>query len=123
MTTKPSSHHHSEHTHSALIQELVKCALACEMCSSACLDEKDVTMMARCIELDRDCADICFQASRLLQRDAEIAHHYLTMCEEICRLCAEECGKHDMDHCKKCSEACSQCADACHAHLEIIHAA
>lgn len=122
MKTKPASHHHSGHNHTALIQELVHCALTNEMCSTACLDEKDVAMMARCIELDRDCADICFQAARLLQRDAEIAHHYLTVCEEMCRLCAEECSKHDMNHCQQCAEACLKCAEACHKHLEAIHA-
>jgi len=111
-----SSHHHTGHQHNALIQELVKCALSCEYCMSICLDEKDVTMMAHCIELQRDCADICFQAAKLLQRDSEVGHKYLLICEEICRLCAEECLKSDHEHCKVCSEACRQCAEACHAH-------
>lgn len=35
------------------------CALACEHCAASCLDEKDVTAMARCIQLDLDCAAIC----------------------------------------------------------------
>ncbi|WP_158686517.1 four-helix bundle copper-binding protein, partial [Cronobacter sakazakii] len=26
---------------------------------------------------------------------------------------AEECGKHDHDHCQRCAEACKKCADAC----------
>lgn len=123
MNTPLVAHHHSGHDHRSLIQEMVHCALACEMCASACLDEKDVTMMTRCIELDRDCADICFQAARLLQRDAEIAHHFLSVCEEICRLCADECAKHEMNHCKTCAEACQKCAEACHAHLESIYTA
>ena len=120
MLMKPSSHHHSGHNHHDLIQKILDCALICEMCSSACLDEKDVTMMSRCIELDRDCSDICFMAARLLQRDSEIAHAFLAICEEMCRLCATECNKHDIDHCKTCADICEKCADACHTHLQSI---
>ncbi|MDB5272076.1 MAG: four-helix bundle copper-binding protein [Chitinophagaceae bacterium] len=122
MTMKPVSHHHSGHNHNELIQLLMHCALTCETCSSACLDEPDVSMMARCIELDRDCADICSLAARLLQRDGEIAHHFLAVCEEMCRLCAGECNKHEHNHCKVCAEICHKCAEACHTHLEVVHA-
>jgi hypothetical protein len=108
------------HDHSALIQKLLNCVLACEHCATACLDEEDVQMMTACIKLDRDCADICAQAARLLQRDSVIAHQYLVLCEEICRLCADECGKHDHEHCRQCAEACQICADACHEHHQPI---
>lgn len=97
-----------------LQQKLIHCALVCEECEAACLNEDNITLLARCIELDRDCADICLQAARLVQREAEIADDYLTVCETMCRLCAEECRKHNMDHCKVCAEVCEACADACH---------
>ncbi|ECX3894299.1 four-helix bundle copper-binding protein, partial [Salmonella enterica] len=29
------------------------------------------------------------------------------------KACAEECARHDHDHCQNCARACSQCADAC----------
>lgn len=102
--------------HQALIQKLLNCVLACEHCATACLQEEDVKMMAGCIRLDRDCADMCTLAARLLQRDSVIAHQFLLLCEEICRLCADECGKHQHDHCRQCAAACRECADACHAH-------
>ncbi|MFZ6010129.1 MAG: hypothetical protein ACOYXT_07235, partial [Bacteroidota bacterium] len=44
-----------------LQQKLIECAFACEACAAACLRE-DNLMMSRCIELDRDCADICMLA-------------------------------------------------------------
>lgn len=99
--------------HADLIQDLINCALACEACATACLAEKDVMMMTRCIELDRDCADTCFQAARLLMRDSEFVSQFLTATEEICQLCAEECKKHEHEHCKICADACEQCAEAC----------
>lgn len=108
------------HDHTALIQKLWDCVLACENCATACLGEDDVKDMTACIKLDRDCADICAQAARLLKRGSVIAHQYLLLCEEICRLCGEECGKHHHDHCQQCAKACMECADACHAHHEPI---
>ena len=108
------------HDHSALIQKLLDCAFACEHCATACLQEDDVAMMANCIKLDRDCADICIQSARLLQRNSDIAHQFLVLCEDICRMCGDECGKHQHDHCQQCAEACRICAEACHAHHEPI---
>jgi hypothetical protein len=104
------------HDHSILIGKLTACAMICEYCENGCLNESDVTMMARCIELDRDCADICLLTARLLQRESEISHEFLAICEKACRLCALECSKHDNDHCRKCTEFCQECADACHHH-------
>ncbi|RYZ27588.1 MAG: four-helix bundle copper-binding protein, partial [Chitinophagaceae bacterium] len=69
MEHQQPSHHHSGHKHEALIQTLLDCARACEMCAAACLDEDNVTPMAHCIELDRDCAEICYLGAKLLLRD------------------------------------------------------
>jgi hypothetical protein len=106
--------------HQKLIQKLIDCALSCENCATLCLKEENVSMMSCCISLDRDCADICTQAARLLKRDSEIGHQYLLLCEEICRMCGDECGKHEHEHCKECAQACKICADACHEHHELI---
>ena len=116
MKPKAVGHRHSGHDHDSLIQLLNDCVAACEKCAAACLEEADVTMMTHCIELDRDCADICALASRLLLRDSELAHSYLVVCEEACRVCAEECRKHEHEHCKACAEACEKCAEACREH-------
>jgi hypothetical protein len=104
------------HDHHKLIQKLLNCVLICENCASECLDEPNVADMVLCIKLDHDCADLCMQAARLLQRGSEISHEYLVLCEDICRLCAAECGKHQHQHCQQCAEACVVCADACHDH-------
>lgn len=108
------------HDHSALIKKLLACVKACENCATACLNEQEVKPMVRCISLDRDCADICSQTARLLERRSEIAHQYLLLCEEICRMCAEECGMHDHQHCQRCAAACRECAEACREHHQPI---
>ena len=112
---KPA-HHHSGHQHQQLIDQLLHCAQHCEMNAAACLDDDNVTPVAHCIELSRDCADICILSARLLLRDSESAHQMLAECEAACRLCADECGKHEHEHCKRCAEACKNTAEACHAH-------
>jgi hypothetical protein len=106
--------------YSELIQKLWNCTLACEACAAACLNEEDIARMRACIKLDRDCADICNQAVRLLQRESAMAKQFLLLCEEICQLCADECGKHEHDHCQRCAAACRDCAAACHENHEAI---
>lgn len=108
------------HNHEALISKLLDCALACENCASACLQEDDVKAMAACIKLDRDCADICIMGARLLKRGSDVAHQFLVLCEEICRMCGEECNRHEHWHCKDCAAACIACADACHEHHQPV---
>ncbi len=96
-----------------LKEQLIYCALTCEECETACLNEDNITLMARCIELDRDCADICLLAARLIQREAEINKDFLLVCEKMCQMCAEECRKHNHEHCQHCAEVCEACAEAC----------
>ncbi|MDQ2793754.1 MAG: four-helix bundle copper-binding protein [Bacteroidota bacterium] len=92
------------------LDALNACVAACEHCSSACLQEPDVPLMARCISLTRDCADVCTLTARLLARGSAQAEHLLQECAEICRACAEECAKHAHRHCQECAEACRRCA-------------
>lgn len=97
-----------------LISILAECASACHHCSTACLEEEDVKMMANCIKLDLDCAAICEISAAFLSRNSENAKFMLHECVEICTRCAAECAKHeDMEHCRKCAEVCRKCADAC----------
>jgi len=123
MEHQQPSHHHSGHKHHALVQTLLECATACEECAAACLDEEDVKHMARCIELDRDCADVCFTGAKLLLRDSNIAHKFLAICQEACRMCAEECSLHSHEHCQRCAEACRRCEQACQQHIQASHSA
>jgi len=99
-----------------LLDALYNCAAECNHCATACLDEQDVKMLAKCINLDIDCADICTLTATLIARGSEHGNHLLEECAEICNACADECEKHQqMEHCKSCAEACRKCAEACNA--------
>lgn len=97
------------HTQSQL-DALNSCAAACEHCTEACLQEPEVQMMARCISLTRDCADVCAITARFVARGSEHVAPLLKECAEICRACADECAKHGHRHCQECAEACRRCA-------------
>lgn len=89
------------------------CAATCDHCSVACLNEDDVKMMARCIALDMDCAQICRLASAYMARGSEFALALCRLCADVCQACGDECAKHEADHCRECAEACRRCAEVC----------
>ena len=88
------------------------CAESCELCATSCLREEDVKMLSRCIQLDRDCASVCWTALQLMSRDSEHVKQICNICAELCDACAEECERHQhMEHCKLCAQACRKCAE------------
>ena len=101
-----------------LLNALYNCAAECNHCATACLDEEDVKMTARCIKLNIDCAEICSITASFVSRGSEHANHILNACAEICEACAEKCEKHShMEHCKRCAEVCRSCVDLCHSRV------
>lgn len=105
----------SQDKNKELITMLNECAVECNHCFTACLEEQDLKMLAKCIKLEIDCAEICRLAIAFLARGSQHAEHILKECAEICEACAKECQKHSqMEHCKKCAEVCRKCAEACH---------
>ena len=100
-----------------IINELNLCIAECNHCFSACLSEKDIEMLARCIKLNRECAEICQLTASILARGSEHTHLFLNVCASICSSCADECERHSHDHCKLCANACRKCANACNASI------
>lgn len=104
----------AHHDYASCIAACNDCADACDRCAAACLQEDDVRMMARCIALDMDCAQICRLAASYMSRGSEMAHRLCTVCAEICDACGNECARHTgMEHCQRCAAACHRCAEEC----------
>jgi hypothetical protein len=104
----------SHEKNQSLIDTLNNCATECSHCAMACLDENEVKMLAGCIKLNMDCADVCRMTASLLSRGSEHGIHLLPECAEICDACATECKKHShMEHCRKCADVCFNCAEEC----------
>jgi len=104
----------SHKQYESCIKACHECAMECEHCATACLNEDDLKRLAQCIQLNRDCADICAFATQIMARDSKFSKDICSLCAEICQACGDECAKHDdMDHCKKCADACYRCAEEC----------
>lgn len=104
-----------------LIEILNNCADACDHCVSESLKEKDLEKMEACLRSSMNCADLCHTTARLVNREWKGLESILSACQETCRLCADECAEHDMEHCRKCEDACRQCAVECEdAHAELV---
>jgi hypothetical protein len=89
------------------------CAAACDHCAVSCLKEQDVAKMARCIQLDMDCAEICRLAAAYMARGSDFTADVCETCALVCDACAQECAKHKMGHCQDCAKACRRCAEEC----------
>jgi hypothetical protein len=70
-------------------------------------------MMAKCIQLDMECAAICYAAAQLMSVGSSKAKDVCTICAGICEACGAECANHKNEHCQECAKACKQCAEEC----------
>ena len=121
----PSTPNNMHQEFKSCIEACDKCAQECDHCATACLHEDDVKMMARCIELDRYCADICRMASKFMAMADEHTERYARelcrLCADICEDCGRECRKHKADHCQRCADACEACARECRQMAGVAH--
>jgi hypothetical protein len=97
----------------ACITACNECAEACDYCEAACLKEREVAKLARCIQLDIDCAELCRLAVSYMSRESEHAETVCELCAVLCEACARECSQHPMKHCQDCAQACRRCAEEC----------
>jgi hypothetical protein len=105
----------NHHPSQSCIDAYLECVVACENWATACLSEQDVKSMKECIRLDRECAEICPTAARLMSQKGRFAARLCQLCAEVRDACAmEECGKHShVEHCRMCAIACKACAGEC----------
>ncbi|PAU51174.1 four-helix bundle copper-binding protein [Pseudomonas sp. PIC25] len=103
----------STQRYASCIQACNACAVACEHCAAACLQEAMIKDLVTCIRLDRDCADMCRLASRLMCRESALVDEICRLCAIACRACGQECAKHLHEHCQQCAQACERCAEEC----------
>ena len=101
------------HENRKTIDACLACAALCNHCAASCLQETDTKMMVKCIQLDMECAALCYATAQLLSLGSNHAGALAKLCAALCEECATECGKHENEHCSECSTACKECAEAC----------
>ena len=100
-----------------LISALGNCINHCNYCADACLDEDEVKKMVDCIRTDKVCAEVCSTLNQVLATSYKDVKGLVEYCKKVCQDCADECGKHEAQHCKDCAKACKECVSACEAYL------
>jgi uncharacterized protein DUF326 len=102
------------------VRHAMFCAAICASCADA--DSAEAMDMRQCIRTCLDCADICAATARVAIRQTgsnpAVTRAMLETCATACDACAEECARHDHDHCRLCAEMCRECARDCRAALE-----
>ena len=102
------------------VRHAMFCAAICTSCADACVAEE--MDMRQCVRSCLDCADVCDMVMKVATRrtgsNEVVLRETLQLCVTTCDLCAEECAKHDNDHCRRCAEMCRECAGDCRAALE-----
>ncbi len=101
------------HENKKIIEACLKCAVLCNHCAASCLEESDTKMMVKCIQMDMECATICYATAQLLSLGSKHAKAITKLCAALCEDCATECKKHENVHCQECAKACKDCAEAC----------
>ncbi|MDP2176644.1 MAG: four-helix bundle copper-binding protein [Bacteroidota bacterium] len=93
------------------IELCIKCLLSCEKCITHCISAENFN----CIQLCRDCADLCALCIRMEARNSNYTKKLMALCVEVCKVCSVECNKNLAHHptCMDCSVACLKCAEAC----------
>lgn len=97
------------------VRHLMFCSAICASCADACLAEEGD--MKQCIRTCLDCSDICAAVTRVALRrtggNETLIRDALGLAIQACETCAQECRKHDSDHCQRCAEMCRETAEDC----------
>ena len=101
------------HQYKLCIEACLRCAALCNHCATSCLQEKDHAHMATCIQLNMECAVICYATAELMSLNSPRVAELARICAQMCDTCAEECNKFMHEHCLECADACTKCAYEC----------
>lgn len=101
------------------VEALARCEWRSLECVDACVGEDDAASMAECIRRDLDCAGVCAATRGALSRwrswDPFAVMALLDACIVVCGRSADECLRHDHEHCRRCGEQTRECEAMCRA--------
>jgi hypothetical protein len=86
------------------LEIMTACIVECEHCAQSCMNEQ----MIDCARLCLDCAEFCRTAVTYILRESRLISQLARSGSAITEACAEECQKHNNEHCQKCARACRE---------------
>ncbi len=90
-------------------------ATVCNLAAFECMKELEVKLLSRCVQLQRECAEMCLSTARILTLGSAHARDVCIVCADYCMRCALECEKHmHIDYCRRCAEICRRCMEECY---------
>jgi len=101
----------------ACVDLCYEAAMMSDKCAFDSLQEKDVSKLVKCIELNIYCSEMCRLAARFMALGDLYVSEILKLCADICEACGNECAKHPHDHCQRSAAVCKICADECRSML------
>jgi len=101
------------------LQQFVEAAKVCEWCADRCVGEGQ--MMAECLRLCRDVADIASLNARFVARDSSFGPELAETFIRAARACAQECAQHQHAHCQDCASVLGQAIETVQNMLGSLH--
>lgn len=93
---------------------------ACEWCADECIEMGDEEM-TRCIRLCRDVTGAATLLIQYIARTSNYTPELAEVCAGTAEECAEECARHDVEHCQVCAAVLRDCAEACRNMMSTIN--
>ncbi len=66
----------------------------------------------------RDVANLASDHARFMARNSNYANELTEATAGAAEECAEECRRHDHDHCQVCADVVEECAESCRVMLQ-----
>jgi hypothetical protein len=109
--------HHHDKAHGDCLKASNECAVVCNETFHYCLGHlkdghKEHDLAA---QMTIDCQEFCKLVAELMARESPMMGLACASCADACKLCAEECTKHDDPQMKECADACKACEALCRA--------
>ncbi|MGB7406188.1 MAG: four-helix bundle copper-binding protein [Pacificimonas sp.] len=84
-------------------------------CADACVAEEHIIEMRQCFRKASDMADVATMfvavATRRTGSNQGVIDAAMTCLKTALTACAEECERHDQDHCERCGRMCRELLD------------
>jgi len=112
--------HHHDKVHGDCLKACNDCAVICNETFHYCLEHLKVGHKEhdRSAQLTIDCQEFCRLSAELIARESVMLGLACSACADACKVCAEECGRHNDAQMKECFDACRACEKACRAMVE-----